>query len=150
VTTTVTTALSAPGIFTANASGTGQAAALNFLNGVYTLNSATSLVKIGDYIILYLTGEGDYAASLSPPSHTGLIIPSTLSPLPQLNPLPTVTIGGATATVSYAGPLVGSVIGLLQINAVVPAGATTGAAVPVVVTVGGNASQANVTIGVHP
>ena len=152
VTTSVTTALSAPGVFTANASGAGQAAALNYSNSTstYTLNSATNLVKIGDYIILYMTGEGDYAAVLSPPTHTGLIIPGTLSPLPQLNPLPTVTIGGATATVDYAGPLVGSVIGLLQINAVVPAGATTGVAVPVVVTIGGNATQAGVTIGVHP
>ena len=150
ISTFITTALTAPGIFTADASGTGQAAALNFSNGVYTLNSSTSLVKIGDFIILYLTGEGDYAASLSPPTHTGLIIPGTLSPLPQVTPLPTVVIGGATATVNYAGPLVGSVIGLLQINAIVPAGAVTGAAVPVVVTIGGNASQANVTIGVHP
>jgi uncharacterized protein (TIGR03437 family) len=150
VSTTVSTALSAPGIFTADASGGGQAAALNFSNGVYTLNSVTSPVKIGDFVILYMTGEGDYAAVLSPPTHTGLIIPGTLTPLPQLNPLPTVTIGGATAIVSYAGPLVGSVIGLLQINVTVPAGAVTGAAVPVVVTIGGNASQANVTLGVHP
>jgi uncharacterized protein (TIGR03437 family) len=150
VTSTVATALSAPGIFTANASGAGEAAALNFNNGVYTLNSATSPVVIGDYIILYMTGEGSYTPVLNGTTNTGYIIPSTLSPLPQLAPLPTVTIGGATATVSYAGPLVGSLIGLLQINAVVPAGAVTGAAVSVVVTIGGNASQGNVTLGVHP
>jgi uncharacterized protein (TIGR03437 family) len=150
VTTTVTTALSAPGIFTANASGSGEAAALNFNNGVYTLNSGTSPVVIGDYIILYMTGEGNYTPVLSGSTNTGYIIPSSLTPLPQVSPLPTVTIGGAAATVSYAGPLVGSVIGLLQINAVVPAGAFTGAAVTVVVTIGGTASQANVTLGVHP
>ena len=152
VSTTVNTALTAPGIFTAASSGSGQAAALNYISstGLYTLNSGTNLVKIGDYIILYMTGEGSYAPALTATTNTGYIIPSSLSPLPQLNPLPTVTIGGVNATVNYAGPLVGSVIGLLQINAIVPTGATTGAAVPVVVTIGGNASQAGVTIGVHP
>jgi uncharacterized protein (TIGR03437 family) len=67
-----------------------------------------------------------------------------------VNPLPTVTIGGAAAVVAYAGPLPGSIIGLLQINATVPVGATTGAAVPVVVTIGGVATQANATIAIHP
>jgi uncharacterized protein (TIGR03437 family) len=150
VLTVVTTAASAPGIFTANSSGSGQAAALNFSAGVYTLNSGASPVKIGDYIILYMTGEGAYAPALSVPTNTGYIIPGSLSPLPEVSPLPTVMIGGAAATVSYAGPLIGSVLGLLQINAIVPAGATTGVAVPISVTIAGNTSQAGVTIGVHP
>ena len=101
--------------------------------------------------LLYLTGEGDYnAVPLSGTTNTGYVIPGTLSPLPQMSPLPTVTIGGASATVSYAGPIVGSIIGVLQMNVVVPAGSTTGAAVPVVVTVGANSTQANVTLAVHP
>lgn len=57
----------------------------------------------------------------------------------------TVTIGGKTATVSYAGWVSGSVAGLYQINAVVPTGVT--GTVPVVVTVGGTASsQTGVTM----
>ena len=152
---TVTIAATSPGIFTADGSGTGQAAALNYVASTsqYSLNSSSNPAKLGDTVLLYLTGEGDYNASplsgVNGASNTGYIIPSSLSPLPQLNPLPTVTIGGANATVAYAGPMVGSMLGLLQMNVVVPAGSTTGAAVPVVVTIGGNASQAAVTLAVH-
>ena len=74
------------------------------------------------------------------------------TPLPQLSPLPTVNIGGvnASAGVSYAGPVPGSIIGVLQINVVVPLGSATGQAVPVTVTIGGVTAQANVTLNVHP
>ncbi len=153
--TTVTIAATSPGIFTADGSGSGQAAALNYTaaNSQYSLNSSSNPAKIGDTVLIYLTGEGDYNASplsgVNGASNTGYIIPSSLSPLPQLNPLPTVTIGGATATVNYAGPMVGSMLGLLQMNVVVPAGSTTGAAVPVVVTIGSNNTQAGVTLAVH-
>lgn len=145
----VTIAATAPGIFTLDGSGAGLAAALNFnASAGYSLNTASNPVKLGDTIVLYLTGEGDYNPLIFP--RTGLIVPATLNPLPQVNPLPTVTIGGAPATVNYAGPLIGSILGLLQINAVVPAGATTGQAVPLVVTVGGNTTQGGVTLSVHP
>jgi uncharacterized protein (TIGR03437 family) len=63
-----------------------------------------------------------------------------------LNPLPVVTIGGAAATVQYAGPLPGGMLGVLQINAVVPAGVTVGSAVPVAVTIGSAVSQPGVTL----
>jgi uncharacterized protein (TIGR03437 family) len=42
----------------------------------------------------------------------------------------------------------GEVVGLLQVNAVVPQGVGPGSAVPVMVSVGGIASQAGVTIAV--
>jgi uncharacterized protein (TIGR03437 family) len=65
----------------------------------------------------------------------------------------TVTIGGQTATVSYAGWVGDSVAGLYQINALVPAKANPSkatppavTAVPVVVTVGGANSQTGVTM----
>jgi uncharacterized protein (TIGR03437 family) len=155
---TVATAATAPGIFTANGSGAGQAAALtcSATTNVCALNSLTNLAKIGDIVTLYLTGEGIYN---SPPlsgtaSDDGYIVPLTLSPLPQVSPAPTVTIGGeavdTTNTNYYAGPIPGSMIGLLQINAVVPTGASTGVAVPVVITIGGNSTQAGVTLAVHP
>ena len=145
---TMTIAATAPGLFTADGSGAGQVAALNFNSTTgYTLNAKATPVKLGDIVVLYLTGEGDYNLALTP--RTGLIVPASLNPLPQVNPLPVVTIGGAAATVNYAGPLVGSILGLLQINAVVPATSTTGPAVPIVVTVGGNTTQSNTTISVH-
>jgi uncharacterized protein (TIGR03437 family) len=154
-TTTVTIAATSPGIFTADGSGSGQAAALNYSASTsqYSLNSSSNPAKIGDTVLLYLTGEGDYNATplsgVAGASNTGYIIPSSLSPLPQVSPLPTVTIGGADATVSYAGPMVGSMLGLLQMNVVVPVASTTGATVPVVVTIGGNTTQSGVTLAIH-
>jgi uncharacterized protein (TIGR03437 family) len=150
----------APGIFTADGSGTGQAAALNYnsTTGLYTLNSNTTPAKIGDTVILYLTGEGNYNASLltgAMVTNTGFIIPATLSPLPQMSPLPMVTIGGvdASAGVAYAGPMVGAMLGMLQINVTVPTGSATGVAVPIAVTIGGvstQVNQPNVTLAIHP
>jgi uncharacterized protein (TIGR03437 family) len=156
--TTVTVAASAPGIFTANGSGSEQAAALNYdaTTQQYSLNSATNLAKIGDVVVLYLTGEGIYN---NPPlsggaSDTGYIVPTNIATLPQVSPAPTVTIGGQVADVTdpsfFAGPIPGSMLGLLQINAVVPAGATTGTAVPVVVSIGGASTPTGVTLGIHP
>ena len=68
-----------------------------------------------------------------------------------MSPLPTVTIGGvdASAGVSYAGVVPGSILGILQINVAVPTGSATGTAVPVTVTIGGNTTQANVTLGIQ-
>ncbi|HLK20336.1 MAG TPA: IPT/TIG domain-containing protein [Bryobacteraceae bacterium] len=155
---TVTTAATAPGIFTANGSGAGQAAALtcSATTNTCALNSVTNLAKIGDIVTLYVTGEGIYNI---PPlsggiSDTGYIVPASLTPLPQMTTAPTVTIGGQAADTTnanfYAGPIPGSILGLLQINAVVPAGASTGVAVPIVVTIGANSTQAGVTLAIHP
>jgi uncharacterized protein (TIGR03437 family) len=157
VTQSVTVGAAAPGLFTVDGSGTGGAAALNYgaTSKQYTLNSSTNLAKIGDTVILYLTGEGIYD-TLSPllggVSDTGFVIPTGLAVTPQVNPLPTVSIGGVDATpgVAYAGPIVGSIIGVLQINVVVPVGSTTGTQVPLSVTIGGNPTQAGVTLAIHP
>jgi uncharacterized protein (TIGR03437 family) len=147
---TVDIAPTGPGVFAIDAAGIGQAAALNYdaATSQYTINSSTNAAKIGDTVVLYLTGEGDYATLISP--RTGLLVTPALSPLPQVSPLPTVTIGGAAATVSYAGPLVGSMVGALQINCVIPAGAVTGIGVPLVVTIGGVDSQDGVTLAIKP
>jgi uncharacterized protein (TIGR03437 family) len=146
VTTTATIAASAPGIFSLAGSGVGGAAALNYnaTTTLYSVNAGNNAAKLGDTVILYITGEGDYATAISP--RTGLIFPSTITPPPQPAVLPTVTIGGAAATVAYAGPSVGSLLGLLQLNVVVPTGSTIGAAVPVSVTIGGNTSPPGITL----
>jgi uncharacterized protein (TIGR03437 family) len=159
-TATVTVGATALGLFTADGSGTGQAAALNYgaTTKVYTLNSSTNLAKIGDTVILYLTGEGIYdkAPLLGGASDTGYVIPVPVAGTPfnppTVNPSPTVTIGGADATpgVAYAGPIPGSIMGVLQINVVVPVGSTTGTQVPVIVTIGANTTQAGVTLAIHP
>lgn len=154
---TVTVAATEPGIFSADGSGTAEAAAINTsaTTGDVTLNSATNPAKIGDTVTLFLTGEGNYNPSVLPGAtntNTGFIIPVTMSPLPQMSPTPTVQIGGvdASAGVSYAGVVPGSIIGVFQINVVVPTGSSTGASVPVAVSIGGNSTQSGVTINVHP
>ncbi len=154
----VTIAVTAPGIFTADGSGAGSAAALNYNAATkqYSLNTSTNLAKVGDLVVLYLTGEGIYDSVplLGGASDTGFVVPLTAPTLPQVSPTPTVKIGGQNADATdvrfYAGPIPGSIIGLLQINVVVPTGSTTGPAVPVTVTFGVNQTQAGVTLGIHP
>jgi uncharacterized protein (TIGR03437 family) len=144
--TTVNTVATAPGLFSLAGNGLGQCAALTFSmkTGTFAVNGSTSPLLAGDIVVLYLTGEGIYDLTASPA--TGYIVPANLNPLPQLNPLPAVSIGGAPATVQYAGPVVGGLLGLLQINAVVPNASTKGNAVPVSVTIGTGTTQAGATI----
>ncbi len=146
---TVRITATAPGIFTSDGSGIGQAAAFNHnpTTGAYALNSQAAPAKPGDTVVLYLTGEGDYAFSVSP--RTGyLVTTSTLLPIPQLSPIPDVTIGGKLGTVTFAGPIPGSLLGLLRIDTVVPEGSTLGNAVPVSIKIGIANSQAGVTIAI--
>jgi uncharacterized protein (TIGR03437 family) len=128
----------APGVFTVDATGAGQGAIVN-QDG--TVNSAANPAARGSVVSIYATGEGQ----TSPPGVTGSVTASGLkTPLQQV----TVTIGGIGSSVQYAGSAPESVAGLLQVNAVVPQGASPGSAVPVLVNVGGTPSQAGVTIAV--
>lgn len=192
-----------PGIFTVNASGTGQGAILNY---DWTANGPGNPVSLGasatDRVVhIYLTGLGvpnstgniNTAGSntISAPNscvaisgnngflaaantYYALTAGSAWTSLdgalisnailnngtknkhlpPCLNPNPAVTIGGTTATVTYAGWVADSVAGLYQIDAQVPTKITLSSppnAVPVVVTIGTKpavSSQAGVTIEV--
>jgi uncharacterized protein (TIGR03437 family) len=58
-----------------------------------------------------------------------------------------LSMGGQPAQVVYAGSTPDNIAGVMQIEAIVPAGAGTGP-VPVVLTVGPAASQPGVTINV--
>src|SRR5579864_458608 len=104
---TIDIAATAPGIFTLDGSGSGQAAALNTSasSGAVTINSATNAAKIGDAISLYLTGEGVYTNTPTPVD--GYVIPPGTLPtdpaMPILTTAVTVTIGGVAAPVTYAG-----------------------------------------------
>lgn len=151
---TVDIVAAAPGVFTLNSTGAGPALVLNFnsTTGAYSINSAQNPAAIGDTVVFFVTGEGDYAGSAYSPE-TGLVVPLTppvaTGVYPQLATLPTVSIGGTVVTnVAYAGPIPGSMLGLLQVNAVVPVGAATGNAVPLLVTIGATSTQANVTMAV--
>lgn len=150
---TIDLAATAPGIFTLDGSGGGQAAALNTsaATGAVTINSIANAAKVGDAVSLYLTGEGVYTNTPTPVD--GYVIPTGTLPadpaMPLLTTAVTVTIGTVAATVTYAGPFDDGMLGVLQINATIPAHAT-GAAVPVVVSIGGINTQAGVTIATKP
>ena len=128
----MTVAAADPGLFSANGSGTGAVAAVNehTVNAVveWSLNTASSPAYAGDVVELYLTGEGDWVDRSIIPEPTGFIVPLTMSPLPQDQPYPVVTIAGLPATVQFAGPVLGCIMGLLEIDVQVPAVTTIGAA----------------------
>lgn len=127
-----------PGLFSANASGTGQGA---IQNADITLNSSTNPAAAGSIVVLWLSGLGP----MTPSPANGAIVTGTT--LPALQFTPTVTIGGKPALIAYAGPAPLSVAGLYQINCTIPAGVPSGAAA-VVVTSDGRQSQANLTVSV--
>ena len=135
---TVSLAPFAPGIFATNAQGTGQGA---ILNTSYQLVDASHPATPGvTYIQIYCTGLGPVtnqpadgaAAPANPPAETSTI--------------PEVTIGGVPATVTFAG-LAPGFVGEYQVNALVPAAASAGNAVPVAISIEGAASN-TVTIAV--
>jgi uncharacterized protein (TIGR03437 family) len=129
---------SAPSIFTSGAAGVGQGAIVNQDGSV---NNETNPAARGTAIEIYSTGGGQ----TSPLSSTGSVarVAASLT-LPV-----TVNIGGVNAQVLYAGNAPGEVEGVVQINALVPQSVTPGAALPVLVTIGGVASQPGVTIAVQ-
>ena len=129
-------AATAPGIFTADSTGTGQAAVVNQDGSV---NSAAHPAEHGSVVSIYATGEGQ----TSPAGVTGSVTKAQNSPVAQI----LVNIGGVATTVQYAGSAPGDVAGVLQVNAVVPASVGSGPQA-VMLTVGGVVSQPGVTIAV--
>jgi uncharacterized protein (TIGR03437 family) len=108
---------SAPSIFTLSGSGVGPGAIVN-QDG--SINSPSNPASRGTAIQIYATGAG--------------------APV-------TLTIGGVNAQVLYAGNAPGEVVGLVQVNAIIPQTAPTGN-VPVLLTIGGVTSQLGVTVSI--
>jgi uncharacterized protein (TIGR03437 family) len=128
-----------PGIFSKNASGTGQGA---IYNQDLSVNSAANPAARGTTVILYLTGEGQTV----PAGQDGVVTETAISPAQTV----TVSFGGTQAS-SYAfiGEAPGVVAGVMQINVTIPPLAPTGAAVPVIVTVGTTTSQSGLTVAIQ-
>ncbi len=135
----VTIVAAAPGLYTANGSGTGQAMAVNHATGI--TNTTSSPVAAGDIITLYLTGAGEVSPAVpdGAPNNAGFA-----------HPLATVTatIGGVSTAVIYAGGDNGLAPGMIRLDVAVPF-SVSGSAVPVVIKVGTATSQQGVTIAVH-
>jgi uncharacterized protein (TIGR03437 family) len=132
----VAVAATAPGMFTVDGSGRGQAAAVN-QDG--TPNGSGAPAAAGSVISLFATGEGQTSPAGVDGKIAGPVLPTPLAPV-------TVSIGGVTATVQFAGGATGAIAGVMQVNATVPGGLS--GTVPVIVTVGGVSSQGGVTLAV--
>jgi uncharacterized protein (TIGR03437 family) len=139
----VNMATTAPGVFTANSSGTGPGA---ILNSNLSVNSPSNPASRGDIVVVYLTGEGE----TSPAGVTGKVTTTAAPPQP-LTPTPllpvSVTVGGQSAQFTFAGEAPGLVSGVLQLNVVIPANIAAGDQA-IVVTIGANPSQQGVTVSV--
>ncbi len=134
-----------PGIFTTAATGEGQGSIL--IAGTTTLAAPVGAfpdsrpARRGEFVAIFATGLGpvtNMPASGAPASDNRLSETITL---------PQVTIGGVPATVTFSG-LAPGFVGLYQINVEIPAGAPSGGAIDVVVTIGDVSSNV-VTIAVE-
>jgi uncharacterized protein (TIGR03437 family) len=135
-----------PGIFSTQF-GVGQAIAINFVDSSLAAPNgaipglATHPAKAGDTVIILATGLGPVSPSVSNGANTVDALRTTTS-------MPTVTIGGVSAPVDFSG-LSPQFVGVNQINVRVPAGAPTGGAVPLQISMGGLTSTEKVTIAIQ-
>jgi uncharacterized protein (TIGR03437 family) len=117
-----------PAIFSLGENGSGQGA---ILNSDLSVNGTANPAAPGSTVAIYATGEGQ----LVPAATTGCITGAAL-PLPVPVGNVSVTIGGQTATLSYAGEAPDLVCGVMQINATIPSSVGAGAQ-PVGLTISG-------------
>lgn len=133
---TVTLAEAQPAVFTPDGSGRGQGSIFVVqADGKQVLADAANPAAPGDSIVLYCSGLGP----VTPAVPDGAAAPS--EPLSQAASDVTLSIGGVTARVLFAGLSPGQ-SGLYQINAVVPETAPTGdGRFDLLVTAAGQTSQ---------
>jgi uncharacterized protein (TIGR03437 family) len=115
--------------------------------GIFMTNGATaapfSSAARGETTTLFITGEGQVSPALADGTTPAAGTPSANLPKPQL-PV-TVTVASQNANIAFIG-IPSGLVGVTQINYVVPANTPLGVQ-PVVVTVGGVPSQAaNLTV----
>ncbi len=130
-------AITAPGIFSADASGKGQAA---ITNSDGSINSLTNPAAPGSYITMYLTGEG----RTDPPGSNGMIATGIANVQAKVS----VRIAGQNAQFLYAGSAPGNVNGFAQINVVIPVDLAYGGSLPLLVQIGEAFTQAEITVAV--
>jgi len=128
-----------PGIFTVNSTGSGQGVVTIAATG-QTATAATPAPR-GQYITIYCSGLGPVSNQPS----TGAASPT--SPASNTLLIPTVAIGGVQAPVQFSG-LTPGLVGLYQINVLVPSTVIPGSAVTLALTINGVSSN-SVTIAVQ-
>jgi len=92
-------------------------------------------VKVGDYLSLFATGEGQTL----PAGVDGRV--ATTARLPQPAQNVTVTVDGFPAVVQYSGAAPGQVAGVMQVNVQIPVGVRPFQSVPLVLQVGNASTQ---------
>src|ERR1017187_7343749 len=134
-----------PGLFSTNQQGTGQGVVAIGNTGVIAaplgMFPGSRPVNRGETVVVYCTGLGPVAAQPSTGSASAASVGATTSTTP------TATIGGVAATVSLSG-LAPTLVGVYQVNIVVPTDTPVSDAVPLVLSIGGLDSN-KVTIAVR-
>jgi len=133
---TVQLSPAAPGIFTADGTGQGQAAALNQDN---SFNSPSKPAPGGSIVAFYATGVGPTSPCMDGATYQ--------SNFPILTLPVVVGVGSSGAHVDYAGQAPDLVSGVAQFNIVIPSDAPSGV-LPLTLIVGGVYSTPGVTIAV--
>ncbi len=125
-----------PGVFTADGSGTGQAAVLN-QDG--TPNSAANPAARGSVISIFLTGAGRMTPAQADGSVTSLTAPF---------PAPVLGVACSLGEVLYAGAAPGMVAGVIQVNVRIGGSVAPSNQAPFVVYIGNYVSGFNTTVAV--
>jgi uncharacterized protein (TIGR03437 family) len=112
--------------------GNGQGAILNQDGSV---NGSNNPAARGSVISIYGTGEGQ----ITPGGVDGLLATQSVANLPRPLASFSLTIGGVTATYTYAGTAPQTFEGFFQVDAVIPANIGTGSQ-PVILNLGGTTS----------
>lgn len=123
--------------------GSGQGA---ILNQNLTINSATNPAARGSIAVLYLTGDG----AVTPSGVDGEVTSASNPRRPVRNVQ--LRVGGVSvlpANILFHGPAPSMVLGVTQVNFVVPEGIAAGNAVPVEVVSGTFVSPSTVTMAVR-
>jgi uncharacterized protein (TIGR03437 family) len=126
---------SAVKLFTANAQGTGRAAALN---QDYSVNKATNPAGKGEVVQLFGTGGG----IVDPAVVEGGIAANLLAWVTLES---AATVNGVTSQVYYAGTAPGLLFGVYQFNVKLPDDVATGAA-NIAIKIGESQTQSDVTV----
>jgi uncharacterized protein (TIGR03437 family) len=133
----------APALFTTNSQGTGQAAALVGASLAAPTGAfpGSRPAQPGETLSVFCTGLGNVSNAPYPGS------PAVSNPLSHTLNTPIVTLGGQQVPVGFSG-LAPGFVGLYQVNIQIPAGAPSGSAVPMALSIGGVVSN-TVTIAVE-
>ena len=129
---------SAPALFTANASGTGQIAALNQDSSI---NSTSNPAEPNSVVVLYATGGGPWTESIPDGQIMGSHLVAPRAPV-------FARVGKLPAQIQYVGTAPGLGNGALQVNILLPKELIGGPAIPIQISVGSYTSPPGTTLAV--